>query len=91
MIRPRFSTAFALLLAPCLALGCAEDDEIEPSVGGTTATMDDDLDDDHMHVDGEMHDDDLVDDVMVDDDVEGLDIEADPAEERPSEELEEQD
>ena len=51
MLLPRLTIAAALLAAPCLFVGCAEndDDVIEPSVGGVTTpavTPDGDMDDD---------------------------------------------
>jgi len=83
MIRSRFSTAFALLLAPCLALGCADDDTVEPSVGGTTPeTMDADGDMDAT-MDGDMD----YDATTTDDDT----TMTGDGEERPSNELDDQD
>ncbi len=79
MMLPRLLTASALLLAPCLMVGCSEDEPVsEPSVGGVTPadhTADADADvHDHDHADGEAH-------------TEGED---DPDVERASEELDDE-
>ena len=76
MIRPRFTAALALAVAPCLALGCADDDAVEPSVGGSDPAAVDT----HEHADGEVH---------TDGDVH-MEGEDDATEERPTEELDDE-
>jgi hypothetical protein len=54
MLTARYVTAAALAFAPCLLVGC-DDNEVEPSVGEPAVAVDVDVDDDHVHVDGDDH------------------------------------
>ncbi|MFH5803906.1 hypothetical protein [Alienimonas sp. DA493] len=75
MIRARLLTAAALLLAPCLMVGCEDEPETEPSVGGVAPA-------DPVVVDDA--------DPALESGSE-TEMGTDPAAERPSEELEEED